>query len=633
MIFDRNRTLLVVIFAVTLFLALWQTAKLTRAAAMEELSQAGSKRLALFISNLTSELEKYESLPRILARDERIVRLLRNPLDVRNIAIVNKYLADVNRIAGASDTYVIDKSGLTLVASNWNLPNPFVGENFGFRPYFQAALRGEKGRYFALGTTSKRRGYYYAAPVEENDEVLGVAVVKVSPEGVELAWQDARERTLVTDYNGIVFISNNPAWLFKALHPLSDEALREIKSSRQYSDAPISPMPVDRDFQDGHGRQFLTLKESRDGGQALQITYLTQSRKMPDHKWLVHMLTDAKVVETRVNYAVASAFILGLAFFLVLLYLAQRRRNLIQRLQHQKDIEETLVDAQKQLEQQVRKRTLELTETNQHLDRKIREHEKTEHDLRKTQEELLQSAKLAVIGQMSAGITHELNQPLTAIQTYVGTAQHLLLNHHYEELNDNLTNVLMLVNRMARLTRELKTFSRKSTLNVDKVALHKTIDQAMTLITHAHKAKFEFVKAFSEAEVFVHADALRLEQVFINVFNNALDAMKDCADRVLHVSTDMAGDSVTVHIRDSGPGIAEENLGKLFDPFFTSKEPGAGLGLGLSITEEIVSGFGGSIRAANHVEGGAVFTIVLPTANADGAGTPTKVIGAAYARS
>ncbi len=615
---QKQQLLIALVFAGVLLVVVWQTAALTRASAIEEMRHASANKLTLFISNLTSELEKYEFLPQILARDERILQLLRDPADAAYTALVNRYLENVNKIAGASDTYVINKDGLTLVASNWNSQTPFVGQNFSFRPYFQAAMRGEVGRYYALGATSNKRGYYYASPVKSGNEILGAAVVKVSPESVEAAWQSAPEKVIVTDYNGVVFITNNPSWKFKTLHPLSDKVLRQIKQSRQYSDAVMSPLPIIKERLYASGVSLLTLRESINDTSEKEEIYLTQSREIPSHKWLVHLLADTRTVDARVAHSIGYAAVSVITMFLVLLYVLQRRRNLSQRLQHQKQIEETLLNAQQDLGVQVKQRTVELLKTNEQLDNKIKEQEKTEQELRKAQEDLLQSAKLAVVGQMSAGITHELNQPLTAIQTYVGTAQQLLKHQHYDELAENLANVLLLTDRMAGFTSQLKTFSRKSTQNISTVSLNQTINDALLLIKHTHNEDIDVIESMPEREIFVLADVIRLEQVFVNIFKNAVDAMKDCSKFELTISMRTLGDSVSVRIGDSGSGIPKENLDKLFDPFFTSKEVGAGLGLGLSISREIVNEFAGSITASNQEHGGALFTVTFPTVAADG---------------
>ncbi len=616
---QKPRMLVALSSAGILALVLWQTAVLTRAAAIDELRLVSANKLTLFISNLTSELEKYEFLPRILARDERIIRILREPADAAHADLVNKYLEKVNKIAGASDTYVINKHGLTLVASNWNSQTPFVGQNFNFRPYFQAAMRGEVGRYYALGATSRKRGYYYASPVKLHNEILGAAVVKVSPESVEAAWQSAPEKVIVTDYNGVVFITNNPSWKFKTLQPLADEVRQQIKQSRQYSDAVMSPLPIVKERLYDNGVSLLTFRESIDDASDTEQIYLTQSREMPSHRWLVHLLADTKTVRARVAHSIGYATVLVITICLVLLYVLQRRRNLSQRLQHQKNIEETLLNAQKDLEVQVKQRTVELIETNEQLDKKIKQQEKTEQELRKAQEELLQSAKLAVVGQLSAGITHELSQPLTAIQTYVGTAQQLLKHQHYDELSENLASVLTLTDRMARFTSQLKTFSRKPTQTISAVSLNQTINDALMLVTHTHNQELDVVQSMPQQDIFVMADAVRLEQVFVNIFKNAVDAMKETGNRKLTISMRALEDSVSVRIEDSGSGISKENLDRLFDPFFTSKELGAGLGLGLSISREIVNEFGGSITANNREQGGALFTVTFPMATVEGA--------------
>ncbi len=605
---SRQQILYATIFLAALSVVVWLTATLTRETAVEELRRTGAGRLKLFVSNLTSELEKYEFLPQILAKDERIIRLLIQPGDRAHVTLVNRYLEQANTISGASDIYVIDQDGLTLVASNWNSPKPFVGKNFGFRPYFQAAIRGETGRYPALGMTSNRRGYYYASPVEANGRILGVAVVKVSPEAVEAAWAGAPEKVIVTDYNGVIFITNEPAWRFKTLRPLPAAVVDEIKLSRQYADSVLAPLPVVEERPYDHGGSFLTIQESS------AVRYLIQSQEMPTHQWRVHLLSDTRKVDVQIAYFSGYAAVSVITIFLILMYLLQRRRNLIQRLQHQTQIEETLLHAHRDLEVQVRQRTEELTEANRQLDHKVREQQRTAEDLRNTQEELLQSAKLAALGQMSAGITHELNQPLTAIQTYLGIAQQLLEHRQYDELNGNLSDILSLTDRMARFTGQLKTFSRKSTTSISELPLKQTIEDALVLITHTHKQAVKILKSFPDYDVLVLADALRLEQVFVNLFKNAMEAMRDCKDAKLYVSIEPDGGSIRVQVRDTGPGVPAEDLSRLFEPFFTDKEAGIGLGLGLSISQDIVNSFGGTIKVTNHPAGGAEFTVTLQAA-------------------
>ena len=617
----RARTLLAVGCAALIIAAIWGIGEWTRVRALSKISADAERELQLFVANLQSDLDRYEFLPQVLAHNEKIARLLEYPTDPTRVAEVNALLETVNANVKASATYVMDRTGRTLAASNWRSARSFVGGNFSYRPYFQAAVQGASGRYFALGSTSGKRGYYYAQPVRRGAEVLGVIVVKVSFEAVESAWLRAPEAILVTDYHGVVFISNRPRWRFMTMRPLAPEVRARIRASRQYGDQPLRPLPVVRREPSKEGGRRLTLREANDAtperDAISEISYQVQTAQLPDQKWIVHVLSSTEPVAKRVSTAVAISVLATAIAVLALSYAGQRRRNWRERQAHQRDVEETLRRAREELELRVAQRTAELTRTNQQLDTKIAEHERAAAELRRTRDELVQAAKLAALGQMSAGITHELNQPLAAIRGFADNGRVLIERGRHAEAQANLQTIAELTERMARITGQLKNFARKSSGTLAPVVLADVVDDVLTLVgAHPAADSLQIEAHLPDRKLRVQVDAQRLGQVLLNLVTNAVDAVGGRALRRIELTVARGDKHVELRVSDTGPGIVEADLRRVFEPFFTTKPVGEGLGLGLSISSAIVREFGGTLTAGNRTGGGAEFTLTLPRAAA-----------------
>lgn len=601
----------VAMVAALLGLTLWQAALWSERAALQAIREEGLRRLSLYVGNLTGEMERHDYLPRILAEDGAVKAVLLNPRDGLAVDMANRYLERINDFAQASATYVMDRDGMTLAASNWRSERSFVGRNFQFRPYFQQAMGGELGRYFALGTTSLKPGYYLARPVfqdyDTDREIIGVIVVKVGMEQLEETWRGGSVQALVSDAHGVVFIASDPAWRFKSLEPLEPGLRDRIRASRQYHDAPLDPLPLKGNRELGGGDRRVKLERTG---------YLMQSAPVPETPWTLHVLSPIAEVKHRVFVVTALA---GLVFLIVLvsaLYLVQRRRHFNDRLAYQQQVAETLADARDQLEARVRERTSDLSSANRHLMREIRERRRAELDLRRTQAELLQAGKLAVLGTLSTSINHELNQPLGAIRSYADNARAFLDRARPEAARDNLVSISELTERMAAIITRLKSFARKSKADVREVPLRPSLTNALDLLEpRLRKEGVEVVLDLPDGDIPVRGGAVRLEQVFVNLFTNAVDAMAGRETRVLAVTVDETEDGVSVRVADTGHGIPEDQLPNIFDAFVTTKgergDEDGGLGIGLSISYSIVENFGGTLEAANRPKGGAVFTLRL----------------------
>jgi two-component system, NtrC family, C4-dicarboxylate transport sensor histidine kinase DctB len=600
---------LILITVIAVPLAAWGAARWARLQAQGELAELADARLALYGSGLSAELDKYRGLPMALSWDPEVSALLTRRKDAGLIDRVDRKLATLNAGAALSALYVMAPDGTTLAASNWTEANSFIGRNFGFRPYFKDALAGRIGRYFALGTTSQLPGYYISypvwAPVWAENHTLGVVVAKIAMDALETTWRQAspdhRERVIVTDRHGIILITSTPEWRFHTLAPLSPESAADIRNSQQYEGAAVEPLPViaDRRATDG------VLELRGDDAPGGRVRYLVRSATVPNTPWQVHVLLDTAALNDRTTMA---ALIGGASVLLLLAaggLVTQRRHALTERLAWQRQ-------AQQVLECRVVERTAELQAANRRLEAEMAERERAEAEARRAQAELIEAGKLAALGQMSAGIVHEVNQPLAAIRSYAENAGLLLEHERFDAVRRNLAEICDLTDRMARITRQLKTFARKAPGTLEPVSANAAIERALSMMepTAADRTA-ELVFAAPSSEVTILGESGRLEQAVVNLVANALDAVAETERRTVTITLTPNVDTAVLTVRDTGPGIAEADLTQIFYPFFTTKEVGAGLGLGLSITYGIVQDFGGHIDAANHSDGGALFTVTL----------------------
>ncbi len=577
---------------------LWLTAHWSRENALDELQQQAGQELIRYFDHLQGQLEKYEFLPMVLASNKRLITLLQHPGDPERIETLNRYLETINRITGTSDTYLMDAEGLTIAASNWQSERPFVGRNFSYRPYFQEAMKGNLGRYFALGTTSNKRGYYFAYPVRHDNRILGAVVIKIGIDPVERRWGRSDAEFLVTDPDGVVFITTRREWRFKTLEPLPDEVFQRIRESRRYADAPLTPLPVVDNRELAGGARILSI------GGARSVTYLLQALEMPQAGWRVHILSRLDKVDAQVMRNLVFVSLLLAAMTLLVLFWLQRRKRLRERerYQHQN---------KRLLEQRVEEQTRDLTAANIRLTREIEQHRRTAIELQQAQDALIQSAKLAVIGQLSTGISHELNQPLAAIRSYADNARALLGQERWEDVTWNLRQISELTERMAQISTQLKIFARKTSGQQVAVSLSAVLDDSLELFVARIRETGTEIRRESQRDLQVLANRVQLEQVLVNLIGNALHAVEAVEKRFIEFHVAIEADRVRLTMRDSGPGIDLDILNRIFDPFFTTKEEGRGLGLGLSISQRIVEVMEGELNADNHPDGGARFTLYL----------------------
>jgi two-component system C4-dicarboxylate transport sensor histidine kinase DctB len=576
----------------------------------ERLRVSSAQRLEVYAGSLENLLGKYDFLPGTLELSDDVVALLQKPDDPALQRAVNEHLERLNVQAGSTSIYVTDLRGITLAASNWREPSNFIGDNVAFRPYVRDALRGKPAGFYGVGTTFLEPGYFFAHGIFRNGRMLGVATVKVNIEKLENTWIQGADKVLLADEHGVIFLTSVPAWKYTTLAPLSAEVQRELAATRQYFSHALTPLNIHYEPTRDDGVQFATIRASaRAGGADKPRRMLSQRLSLEPRHWQFIYLSDLSPARSNAQTAFLLACLLQGFLIVLYLYVRQRRRSLRLKLKAKEDLQH----AYDNLELMVAERTYNLKQMTRNLSDEIAVRQWAEDKLRVTQNELVQAGKMAVLGQMSAGITHELNQPLTALRTMSDNAAVLLDRGRIEDAKANLGIISQIVGQMGTITGQLKAFSRKSAGNLVPVAIQPAVANALFLVERRLQQEgVGFHLNVRHGDAHALCEGNRLEQVLVNLFNNALDAMAGRDDRQLTVSIDRQGNRVLISVADTGPGIPDEVRAHLFEPFFTTKEQGAGLGLGLAISEQIVVEFGGILRADPAPGGGARFTIDLP---------------------
>jgi len=551
-----------------------------------------SSQLDRFSQHIVNKLDKFAHIPELLSQDRELVDALRNANNSAQIELTNRYLAHVNSVVQAADTYLIDRYGTTIASSNWNKERSFVGRNFAFRPYFQEAIVGGVSQYFALGSTSGLRGYYYSYPITYAAEIIGVVVVKMDLSSIEENWHGKQSYFVASDPDQVIFMSSNPNWLFKSLQPLSEERRLAIRENRQYLDTEIASLRLRGDVDVSPTIMSQQSSLGSDG-------FVMSSRSLSTLPLTIRILSPKHLVWWDL---IAYIVILTLVFAVIFL-LSQLVHHRKQRHRH---IEQLQSEAKQKLEFLVMERTSEL-----HVE--IEQRAKTEDTLRKTQDDLIQAAKLAVLGQMSASISHELNNPLAAIRSFAENGKLFLAKGKYERVEDNFTRISSLTERMAKISLQLKSFAKKSaSSDLVEVALLPVLHSVNELIApqiKTHRVNYH-CDLSNLNDIAVLVNPIQLEQVLINLLTNAIQAVEALDIKTLNLSVESASGRVLIHIDDNGEGLSNKEVDNLFEPFFTTKKDG--LGLGLSISSQIMSSMNGSLTTQSSPLGGARFTVALP---------------------
>lgn len=535
---------------------------------------------------LKVSMNKYGIMSALIAKRPDVVAGLVSANPALNLPQETHLAQIISALSGAQSIWIVDRQGQVLVSNEAQ----HVGSSIFSEDYFQATREGRLGRASQVSAEGSRY-YIFASPIFNRKHIIGAVVVRVSLDFVEQVWALLPDPVLVTDAKDRVLLANIAPWRLRVFYRNNQTNNRSVV--RNQANDGLTRLQLNQSF-----------------GDASSIDYLHAVQYIPLLDWQIHIMTDYTPIITQRNVVVLVTLLIFAVALMGLLMFNSRRY----RLQREQRSQQAFA---LRLERQVRDRTRELTDANQQLEIEIDERKTAETVLRETQQELVQAAKLAGIGQMSAALAHEYNQPLAAIRSYAENASAFLAQEQPQPASDNLQRIRMLVDRMAELTKTLRSFAHKSSGQLAPINIAAVMDELLILLGPLANKQAVTLNLIAPSEPLkVMADHGRLSQVVTNLVTNAIDAVSDSPRKVVEITWHQQQDHAMIYVKDTGPGIDNAVRDKIGDAFFTTKNSGEGLGLGLFIVMNIVADFKGSLRILDEPGYGAVFAMQLPLAEA-----------------
>ena len=515
-------------------------------------------RLALYSGNLLSELRQNAIVPQLLARDPTLIGALNSADYTQSTQRLISFVEEI----GAASLMLYDRDGRTVAATDRNR----LGANHGDQAYFLDALRGNSTIFTVGERETSGFTFTYSRRIQSGNEVLGVIAVEVDLQKFERAWSGISDALIVTDSSGKIILATEPRWRGRAeAEALARQTPQGAIQRAIQATADWTALPPDAYVQ---GEAVMRLEN-----------------KIPFRGWRMASFTTYASVRERVN-GVLAIEIMGFAILLALTFYFLSRRT-AGRMAF------------------VQRESAELRQLNARLQREIAERQRVEETLAVAEQTLEQSSKLAALGEMSAAVSHELNQPLAAMKTYLAGARLLLNRNRPDEALSSFGRIDDMIERMGGITRQLKSYARKGAEALSPVDMGDALASSLSMMEpQLRQRQVEISRILPDNPVLVMGDRMRIEQVMVNLLRNALDATK--TERNPHVDIILAaGETATLTVRDNGQGI--EDLDSLFEPFYTTKQPGDGVGLGLAISSGIVNDLDGRLTARNGQHGWRCF--------------------------
>lgn len=583
------------ICAAVFSLAFWIVGNAAQDRAVLALSEQARIDANLNSALLRAVLEKQRALPLVLSKDKALEAALQDK-SLATVDPLNEKFETLAEGTQAAVIYLVNLRGIAIAASNWRGPVSFVGNDYTFRPYFHDALKNGSAEYFALGSVSYRPGLYISRRIDGPNGPLGVIVVKLEFNRLESDWNNAGRPTFVTDERKIVLITSLPSWRFMTIGPMKPEQIQPIRDSLQFGDAPLGPLPLSIKSIDGDDVLSITALLP---GNTRQTDFLAIRLAVPSTPWQMYSLAPIRPqIPSAVREARLFTFIILGAIAALAALLMRRRQKLAARIANARRV-------RAELEKRVEERTRDLSLAHDRLQAEVSDHRRTEIMLQGVQQDLVHANRLAIMGQVAAGVAHEINQPVATIRAYADNARTFIERNRLADATQNMNEIAVLTERIGTITGDLKALARKGRSPSEPTPLARVISGALVLLRSRFSGRMDQLDIeLPPPDLKVAGHSIRLEQVFINLFQNALEAVDSKENGgLVKVRVHEQEKKVIVTVSDNGPGMPTHIRENLFSPFNTSKEKG--LGLGLVIVKEIVTDYGGTISAENSVAGTA----------------------------
>ncbi|MEN8894993.1 MAG: ATP-binding protein [Yoonia sp.] len=568
---DQNRWIMrisVLVVCVLALVVIYVSNQLLTQRFTETTRNKSEVRLTLYVANLMSELQRNSIVPQLLARDPELI----TALDFKDYSLSTARLLSFVDEIGAASLILLDGDGRIVAATDRNR----LGEQHKTSPHFVNAQRSNATIFNTLDLETGGYAFVYSRRIESSGNTTGVIVVEVDLQKLERGWAGVSDAVYVANGQGTIIMATEPRW--RGL----DEATALVRQS--------APSAIERAVRATQDWAALPVDAYMSGEAVLR-----REARVPFQGWSIVSFTTYSSVRERVN-GVLALEVMGFAILLALIFWAWSRKAASRVVFFQRE-------------------SADLRALNIRLQREVAERQKVEKTLEVAEQTLAQSSKLAALGEMSAAVSHELNQPLAAMKTYLAGARLLLQRQRPDEALASFQRIDDLIERMGAITKQLKSYARKGADAFSPVDTRAAVSSALSMMEpQLNSRDITITRTFPEDPVMILGDRMRLEQVIINLLRNALDATKTARDPAIEIIL-ATGDTVSLMVRDNGDGI--EDLDELFEPFYTTKQPGDGVGLGLAISSGIVNDLGGRLTARNAAGGGAVFEVQLPILSAD----------------
>ncbi|HBQ35452.1 MAG TPA: C4-dicarboxylate ABC transporter [Rhodobacteraceae bacterium] len=520
------------------------------------LALRGQADLTRASDRLVGQLQRFRQVAVLMADHPELVALTKGQGDVDR---VNSLLLSIADKTGSDAIMLASGKGQVLAHSTLRPVFNLTGQ-----PHYDRAMHGALGISHNYNSPTNQRIFSFGAPIIQSGHVLGAVIVSVDIETIEESdWRGDLHAVFFTDDAGLIFVANRSELVMRTRQALKGGAFASVRQRAGYEIWSLNSGPYI----------------------PKNALHLTKPLPIIGMRGEVLVSTAPALRLAWLQGAAVAAILLGLGA--ILFWLTERRRAMAARLRLE-------AKANEELEIRVEQRSVEL---------------------KQAQSELLQSAKLAALGQMSAGISHELNQPLMAIRSFAENAETFIERGKPGVALKNLSRISELARRMGRIISNFRAFAKQESEpvgDVDAVAVIEAVIEMNEARFVQEKIRLNWSGA--NAAILVRAGEVRLQQVLVNLISNAIDAMEDIRYPRIEISVECDAEKARITVRDNGPGIKQPE--KIFEPYYTTKAVGKsdGMGLGLSISYGLVQSFGGDIRGRNHKSGGAVFTVELPLA-------------------